>query len=132
LTDTSDTAQSRKTTLTVATILLLLAAWSYHRGRLPSAEVLAGVGGTLLLVGFLLPPWAHRFHVAWMRLATAIGYVNSRVLLALLYFGIFAPYGLLLRLIGRDPLNRRGQDRHSYWVSRQSTRQAREQFERQF
>jgi hypothetical protein len=61
-----------------------------------------------------------------------LGYVNSRVLLTLMYYGVFTPYRLFSRLFGRDPLRRRGPAQESYWVERKRTRQEREQFERLF
>ncbi len=66
------------------------------------------------------------------RLAAALGYVNSRVLLTLMYYLVFTPYGLVSRLSGRDPLRRRAGAGESYWVERKRTRQAREGFERLF
>jgi hypothetical protein len=67
-----------------------------------------------------------------MKVAVALGHVNSRVLLTLMYYLVFTPYGLLSRLFGRDPLRRRGPALESYWVERKQTRQAKEQFERLF
>jgi hypothetical protein len=86
----------------------------------------------LALAGLLAPAVARRFHVFWMKVAAVLGYVNSRVLLTLMYYGVFAPYGLVSRLAGRDPLRRRGAKRESYWTERKTTRQAKEQFERLF
>lgn len=42
---------------------------------------------------------------AWFKLAEAIGYVNSRVLLSLVYFGVLLPVALLRRLAQPDPLS---------------------------
>jgi hypothetical protein len=125
-------AQARKTASLVASVLLLFAAWQFYRGRTAVFYVLAGLGGLLLFVGLLVPSAARRFHAGWMRAAAALGYVNSRVLLSLIYFGVFTPYRLASRLAGRDPLRRRGRPRDSYWVERERTRQPKEQFERLF
>ncbi|HEV3471461.1 MAG TPA: SxtJ family membrane protein [Pyrinomonadaceae bacterium] len=125
-------AQARKTAGLVASVLLLFAAWQFYRGRVTATAVLGGVGVLLLLVGLFVPALARRFHIFWMRAATALGYVNSRVLLSLIYFGLFTPYRLVSRLAGRDPLRRRGRPRESYWVERERTRQEKEQFERLF
>ena len=39
-----------------------------------------------------------------MVLAFPIGWTVSQVMLALMFFGLFTPIGLVFRLIGRDPL----------------------------
>jgi hypothetical protein len=90
------------------------------------------LGAALVVAGLLVPVAARAFHVAWMRLAVALGYVNSRVLLTLMYYLVFTPYGVVSRLVRRDPLCRRGKAEESYWVERKTTKQAREQFERLF
>ncbi len=125
-------AQARKTTLIVAAVLLAIAAWNIYRGRMNIVAVFGVTGGALLLTGLLLPALARRFHVFWMSVAAVLGYVNSRILLSLMYYLIFTPYGIISRLFGRDPLNRRAARRDSYWTQRKTTRQKREQFERLF
>ena len=123
--------QARNTALIVSGVLLLLAAWNYHRGRLNIVAVLGIAGLALLLTGFV-PPLARRFHVAWMKLAGVLGYINSRILLFLLFYLALTPYGFISRLFGRDPLNRQSASKTSYWIPRKTSRQTREQFERSF
>ena len=41
-----------------------------------------------------------------MVLAFPIGWTVSQVMLAMMFFGLFTPIGLVFRLIGRDPLHR--------------------------
>ena len=125
-------AQARKTALIVAGMLLLLAAWNYYRGRMTVVAVLGGAGALLLVAGLLVPPAARAFHTFWMRVAVALGWVNSRILLGLMFYGVLTPYNFVGRLIRRDPLRRRGAQGESYWIKRKQTRQTREQFERTF
>jgi hypothetical protein len=125
-------AQARKTALIVAGVLFLIALWNLYRGRMTVVAVTGGIGGALLLAGLLVPALARRFHVFWMGVAGVLGWVNSRVLLSLMFYGIFSPYGLVSRLVGRDTLNRRGPRRDTYWTPRRMTRQSKEQFERLF
>lgn len=125
-------AQARKTALIVAGMLLLLAAWNYHRGRMFVVYALGGAGAALLVSGLLLPPLARGFHVFWMRVAVVLGWINSRIILGLMFYGVFAPYNLVGRLLRRDKLDRRKPARQSYWVARTKTRQTKEQFERSF
>jgi saxitoxin biosynthesis operon SxtJ-like protein len=124
--------QARNTALIVSGVLLLIAVWNYHRGRMTVVTVLGSTGLALLLMGLFVPALARRFHVAWMKLAGILGYVNSRILLFLLFYLVITPYGLVSRLFGRDPLNRRSESKTSYWVRRKTSRQTREQFERSF
>ncbi|MDT5293997.1 MAG: hypothetical protein QOJ76_877 [Acidobacteriota bacterium] len=125
-------AQARKTALVVAAVLLAVAAWNLYRGRTAVVAVSGIVGAALLVTGLLLPAAARRFHTGWMRFAAALGHVNSRVLLTLMYYLAVTPYGFVSRLARRDPLRRRGARRESYWIERKTTRQTREQFERLF
>lgn len=126
--------QARKTALVVACVLLALAAWNLYRGRTTYVAVLGGIGCALLLVASPLVPAAvaRRFHVFWMGAAALLGAINSRILLSLMFYLVFTPYGFISRLVGRDPLNRRTAKRESYWTPRKKTRQTKEGFERLF
>ena len=125
-------AQARKSALLVAAVLLAVAAWNLYRGRTTVVIIFGALGALLVVAGLLVPPAARAFHTAWMKFAALLGHVNSRVLLTLFYYLVMTPYGFVTRLVGRDPLRRRGAARESYWVERKATRQAREQFERLF
>ena len=126
-------AQARRTVFVVAGVLLLVAAWNVYRGRAANVYVFGGPALALLLAGLLLPPAARGFHHFWMGVGAVLGYVNSRVLLGLIFYGLVAPYGFVSRRVARrDPLLRRRGRRESYWVPRKATRQTREGFERLF
>ena len=124
--------QARKSALAVAAVLLGIAAWNLYRGRTTVVLIFGSLGAALVVAGLFVPPAARAFHTAWMRLAVVLGHVNSRVLLTLVYYLGVTPYGVVTRLVGRDPLRRRGAKAESYWVERKVTRQTREQFERLF
>jgi uncharacterized membrane protein HdeD (DUF308 family) len=125
-------AQARKTALVVGGVLLAIAAWNLHRGRMTIVYVFGVIGALLLVAGLVVPPAARAFHKGWMKFAVALGYVNSRVLLTILFYAVFVPYGFISRLAGRDPLGRREGRQQTYWTTRKATRQSAEQFERLF
>jgi multisubunit Na+/H+ antiporter MnhG subunit len=132
LIDTQERTQSRKTTLVVAAVLGLLAAWNVYRGRMIRAEIMGAVAAVLAVTGFFLPELAVRFHRGWMKLGGALGYVNSRILLTIVYFLVITPFGWIRKLMGSDPLLRRQTREDGYWHRRPIQRQAKEQFERAF
>ena len=125
-------AEARKATLVVAGVLFLLAAWNVWKDRPTIYFTLAGVGVTLALVGLFWPRGAQAFDRAWMLFAGVLGYINSRILLSVMFYGVMTPYGWVMRLFGRNALNRRGPAAETYWVPRKRTRQLPTGFERQF
>ncbi len=98
--------------------LALLAGLGVWRGH----TILPGVLGALaiLLAGLALvaPSLLGPVHRLWMQVAHAMGWFNTRVLLGVVYFVVMTPTGIVMRLLGRDPLDRRLGDRPSYWVER--------------
>ncbi|HEB99075.1 MAG TPA: sxtJ [Thiotrichales bacterium] len=64
------------------------------------------LGGTLALAGLARPALLGPVYRIWMALGAALGWVNTRLLLGLVFYGLVLPIGLLLRLLGKDPLAR--------------------------
>src|SRR5712671_2546783 len=102
--------------LIVGGALLLLSSWWLYRGKLQNvSHVTLPLGALLVLLGVLLPRllvWPNR---AWMAFAEALSFVSTRVILAVVFFGIVTPIGVVKRLFGWDPLQRRAAPDDSYW-----------------
>src|SRR4029078_8057404 len=107
-------ADARKTALLVGGVPALLTAYFLWRDRMTAAALAGSIGALLWIVGLLIPPLAKVFHRGWMAFAYALGYVNSRIILTLFYFLVFVPYGVISRLVGRDPLQLRQVDLEAY------------------
>ena len=90
-------------------IAALLAASAWVKGHaLPGWTLWLGLGGAAVGAGlWLVPQIAKPFYLVWYFFACCIGFVVSNALLAAAYYFVLAPAGLLLRLLGRDALNRR-------------------------
>jgi MFS family permease len=109
---------------------LLLFAGGLGAARDTVAVTLFLVGGASGLFS-LLAPRANR--ALWVGLSLAaypIGFVVSHVLLALLFFGLFAPLGLLLKALGKDQLQRRGAREATYWRRARRPRSSSDYFRR--
>ena len=79
-------------------------AWCGATPRL--AAVFAVLALTVGPIGLVRPGWLQPIYVSWMVLAFPIGWTVSQVMLAVMFYGVFTPIGLVFRLIGRDPLHR--------------------------
>jgi hypothetical protein len=93
--------------ISVGTVLCVIAGLLLWRGRIGRAEVVGGIGLVLVLFGLIYPPLLKYPSAAWWRFSRALGYVNARVLLSIIFFLILTPLGLVWRLTGKDPLARR-------------------------
>ncbi len=124
--------QARNTALVVAAVFLLIAAYNFYRSNETLAITFAGLTAIFGLTGIFLPKAAKYFHVYWMKLAMFLGHINSMILLTLLFYLMFVPYNLVSRIVGRDPLRRRGEKGESNWTQRKATRQTKDRFERLF
>lgn len=123
---------ARKTCLVVAAVSAAVFVFAWYRGGVRTMYVTAAVSAVLIVIGLFTPPIAILFHRGWMRFAHALGWVNSRIILSLVYFLVFVPYKVISRIAGRDPLALRQPQGASYWTKREKTRQAKEGFERLF
>ena len=73
-------------------------------------------------LGLFLPGWLRPVQRAWMVLALLLGFVMNRVILAAVFWGMFAPASLILRILRKDLLReRRDETAESYWVKRTLT-----------
>jgi len=85
----------------------------------PIALALTGTAVLLAVSGSAQPKLLRPLYLGLTLLTFPVGVVASYVLLLVLYYLVFAPLGLALRLFGRDPLERRFQtERATYWVER--------------
>jgi hypothetical protein len=67
-----------------------------------------------------------------MDLALVLAWVNTRIILTLLFYAVFTPIGVIMRLF-RDPLDRRLHDgRVSYWVPKEPEPFDPKRYENQF
>jgi len=64
------------------------------------------LAAVLILLASVAPPTLAPAHRAWMALSGALGWVNTRLVLGLVFFGLITPMGLALRLGRRDPMQR--------------------------
>jgi len=101
--------------VSVGIVLLVIAAVLLWRGRPLRAEVLGGIGGVLLVCGLVYPPVLKYPSAAWWRFSHALGYVNARILLTVLFSLVLVPLSIIWKLTGRDPLGRR-RDRWLGWT----------------
>ena len=82
-----------------------------------AAACCVGAAAAVGPLGLWRPALVRPVYVAATVLTFPLGWVMSHLLLAALYFGVFTPLGLVLRLVGRDALRLRAcPQQASYWA----------------
>ena len=97
-----------------------LSGWLLYRGAsmTTAGAVFSAIAG-VATVGWFWTGLLRVVFVAWMLLAFPIGWVVSHVLLALIYYLIFTPIGIMMKLFGYDPMRRQlDREAKTYWRPR--------------
>jgi len=77
------------------------------------------VGIPGLILGLLAPRLLHYPYKVWMALGHALGWVNSHIILGLVFILVLQPIAYIMRLTGYDPLKRRRKEEKTYRENRQ-------------
>jgi len=89
-----------------------------------------GAHAALVLLGLLNPHWPEGPARAWVGFGKLLGVIFAVPMFTLLYVLVVTPTALLVRLFGKDPLDRGAEPAESYWQDHAP--HPRERFERQF
>ncbi len=89
-------------------------------GAESAAKLLWLCGAGFGVVYYAVPPLRRPLYLGWIHAAFPIGWVVSHTVLAASYYLVLAPVGLVMRLLGRDPMARRlTPDSTTYWQPHQ-------------
>ena len=88
----------------------------------------------LLLLGLCLPASLKYVYKGWMSVAAVMQWFMTRLILVLLFYLIFTPIGLLLRLCGKKLLDIEFENNSakSYWINRQQLKFDKNRYDKQF
>lgn len=134
-TDNNQRSESRELRRFAITLFIALGIFGglvlWRRGEI--GLVFWGIGLGLFTVGLVRPKILGPVYRGWIAVAFLMGFVMTHFILALMYYLVFTPMGLVMRVLGRDPL-RLEFDRNakSYWIRRQPTEFIRERYEKMY
>ena len=116
-------------------LLLLFFAWRHYtkagvNGWTQACFLLAALS---IFTSLLLRNIFARFFDGWMKVAGLIGFCVATVLLTIIYYGIFTPVAVVLRLSGQDFMARKfGRREISYWISCEDKTKSKDRYLQQF
>ena len=97
---------------------VLVGVYGLWRGGAALSWVLA-LAVLMALVTLTRDTWLTPLNRAWMAFGELMGRIVSPIVLGLIFFGVFTPTGVVMRLFGRDAMCRQWNPAApSYWVKR--------------
>ena len=122
----------RKFGFLVGGVFAAISLYFLWRGR-DVWEWLFGVGAVLIFGGGAYPALLKPFQKAWMTLGIILGWIMTHLILALLFYCIVTPLGILARLFSKKIFDKRFRTRAaSYWNYREAQEFNKENLEKQF
>jgi hypothetical protein len=101
--------------LVVSLALLAIAAYQRWRGAPPWVVMtLVSIAAVLSVLAAVAPSLLRPVYRGWMRVGEVLAWINTRIILTLVFFLVVTPIGLLMRLFGRSPITTARRD--SYWT----------------
>ena len=106
MTTLGDTKQLRKFGLMVGGIFCAIGLWpAIVRGQNPRLWAVA-IGVLLLIPALIAPRILGPVYRVWMKAGEALGWINTRILLGIVFYGLITPMGLVMRLFGNHAMRR--------------------------
>ena len=117
---------------TMAAVFALIGAYGLYRAS-SHAPIWLGIAAVFAVVTLVRPQSLGPANRAWLKLGLLMYKVVNPVIMAILFFGVVMPIGLLMRLFGKDFL-RLAHDRQAstYWLPRTDPRPQSESMKQQF
>jgi hypothetical protein len=104
-------------TMGIAFLVITLLMLIRHRHSVIPTSIISALFfvASLIIPGVLKPAY-----ILWMKLAFVLGWVNTRLILMIIFYILFTPAGLIMRLFRVDLLDRKiDKSKDSYWKKRE-------------
>lgn len=99
--------------------LTLFGAVAWFKGHPTVATALWVAAVVVPVIGWVVPAFMRLVFLGMSYAAFPIGWVVSHVVLALVYYLVFTPIGLVMRAVGYDPMQRAfNREASTYWIAR--------------
>ena len=96
----------------------LAGLYALYLGAGPYAQAAFAVAALLLCVALVKAEWLLPLNRLWLRFGLLLGRIVSPLVLGVIFFGLFTPLALLMRVFGRDELRLKFRPDRSLWQPR--------------
>lgn len=113
-------------------IFLAASTYFYIGESMANSYLLAVLGILFLITSLVKADILLPLNKLWMRLGLLLGMIVNPIVLGVIFFGLFTPISLAMRLFRRDELRLRFKHKSSHWIPRDSNLTQTDTFKNQF
>ncbi len=112
-------------------VFAVAAAYFHNSANIGWAYVFAVAAFVFLIVTLIKSDALLSLNKLWMQFGFLLGMVVSPIVLGVIFFGMFTPIAVLMRLSGRDEMKLKFSRKVSHWITRREPIKS-ESFKNQF
>ena len=102
-------------------VFAVAAAYFYYSTNVSWAYVSVAAALVFLLITLIKSDTLLPLNKLWMRFGLLLGMIVSPIVLGIIFFGLFTPVAVLMRVFRRDELRLKFTQKASHWISRGET-----------
>tara|TARA_B100000795_G_scaffold211899_1_gene165544 strand:- start:36 stop:434 length:399 start_codon:yes stop_codon:yes gene_type:complete len=99
-------------------VFVVAAAYCYHSANMTWVYAFTVASLLFLVITLVREELLLPLNKLWMRFGLLLGMIVSPIILGIIFFGLFTPVAMLMRLSGRDELRLKFNKKSSHWISR--------------
>lgn len=65
------------------------------------------VAAVFITLALVFPPALGPLNALWLKIGHVLGWINTRIILGIVFFVVFLPAGILMRVLHKDPMHRK-------------------------
>ena len=115
-----------------ASVFFLTSCYLYLERVITASYLCATLSFLFLIVTLWKPDLLRPLNKLWMLFGLFLGMIISPIVLGAIFFGLFTPVGLLMRLFGRDELRLHFIKKKTFWIARGFKHRQTSTFKNQF
>ena len=113
-----DLPSNRKFGFFLTFLFAVISAYFYYAENITWALTFFAVSFIFFIISLTKSDTLRPLNNLWMHFGLILGMVVSPVVLGIIFFGLFTPLALFMRLCGRDELRLKFTQKSSHWISR--------------
>ena len=100
-------------------IFLIFSFYFFYNGKLILTYIFLFFSTIFMILSIFKPSTLQPLNYNWMRLGFFLGKIINPLVMGLIYFLVITPYGILIRLFGRDELFLKTKKYNTLWKLRE-------------